>query len=164
MPLIMPNFIVLGQTMFEKSVAKYFESLQYFGAPGGPLSRSSPILALMYNNAPFIKLHPVLTTPLRDICCQILSISLMAWLTHKNSKRHVCIPCGNKNDLSVGLSWISKAVLDLPTTDKKIITEFSISDHSLPILNYILPELTETCRHKDKYIYTYVLQTLALPM
>jgi len=31
----MPNFIALGQTMYEKSVT-IFCILQYFGAPGGP--------------------------------------------------------------------------------------------------------------------------------
>ena len=33
--LIMPNFISLGQTIYEKSVTFY--TLQYFSAPGGPL-------------------------------------------------------------------------------------------------------------------------------
>jgi len=31
----MPNLIVLGQTMYEKSITN-FCTLQYFGAPGGP--------------------------------------------------------------------------------------------------------------------------------
>jgi len=31
----MPNFIALGQTTYEKSVAKNFYALQYFGAPRG---------------------------------------------------------------------------------------------------------------------------------
>ena len=35
MPIIMPNFIALGQTMYEKSVTIFY-TLQYFGAPGGP--------------------------------------------------------------------------------------------------------------------------------
>jgi len=35
-PLIVPNFIVLGQTMNEKSATKIFYALQYFGAPRGP--------------------------------------------------------------------------------------------------------------------------------
>ena len=34
-PLIMPNFIGLGQTVYEKSVTIFFNTLHYFGAPGG---------------------------------------------------------------------------------------------------------------------------------
>jgi len=33
-PLTVPNFIALGQTMYEKSVTNFY-TLQYFGAPGG---------------------------------------------------------------------------------------------------------------------------------
>jgi len=35
MPLIMPNFIALGQTMYEKSVTIFY-TLQYFGASVEP--------------------------------------------------------------------------------------------------------------------------------
>jgi len=47
-PLIVPNFIVLGQTMNEKSATNFFYALQYFGAPRGPLGQSSSVAALMY--------------------------------------------------------------------------------------------------------------------
>ena len=36
MPVIVPNFIALGQTMYEKSVTIFY-TLQYFGTSGGPL-------------------------------------------------------------------------------------------------------------------------------
>jgi len=37
LPLIVPNFIALGQTVYEKKKRyKAFYTLQYFGAPGGP--------------------------------------------------------------------------------------------------------------------------------
>jgi len=36
MPLIMPNFIVFGQTMYDKSVTAFY-TLHYFGAPGDSL-------------------------------------------------------------------------------------------------------------------------------
>jgi len=54
-PLITPNFIALGQTMYEKSVTIFY-TLQSFDAKGDPLGHSSPILALMYSNAPSINL------------------------------------------------------------------------------------------------------------
>jgi len=37
MPLIMPNFIMVGQMLYKKSVTKFFCTLQYFGIPGGSL-------------------------------------------------------------------------------------------------------------------------------
>jgi len=41
------------------------------------------------------KFHPILKTPLRDTCCQILSISWRAWLTRNCKRYSLCIPCGN---------------------------------------------------------------------
>jgi len=55
MPLIVPHFIALGQTMYEKSV-KNFYTLQYFDVPVRPLVQSSPTLALVYSKAPSINL------------------------------------------------------------------------------------------------------------
>ena len=37
MPLVVPNFIVLGHTVYEKSVTENFYTRHYFGASGGPL-------------------------------------------------------------------------------------------------------------------------------
>ena len=37
MPLVVTNFIALGQTIYEKSVTKMFYSLRYFGVTGEPL-------------------------------------------------------------------------------------------------------------------------------
>ena len=56
MPLIVPNFVALGQTMNEKSVAIFFYIIQYFGAPGVTLGQSSLISALMYSKASSINL------------------------------------------------------------------------------------------------------------
>jgi len=85
---IVPHSITLDQT-YEKSITKFFYTLQYFGTPGDLLCQSSPISALMYiQQGPFYqpaKFCPVLKTHVPDICCPISSISLTMWLT-KNSK------------------------------------------------------------------------------
>jgi len=86
--LVMPNFIMLGQTMYEKSSTIFFTPFSIFGAPGG-------LWAKVHQSWPDVqqvplyqrdKFRPVLKNPLGDICCQISSISLMAWPT-KSSKR-----------------------------------------------------------------------------
>jgi len=80
MPLIMPNFIALGQTMYEKSVTIFY-TLQYFGAPGGLPEPKFTSRGLDEKQGPVyrsVKFPPVLTTRLRDICCQISSILLTA--------------------------------------------------------------------------------------
>ena len=80
MPLIVPNFILLSQTMYEKSVTIFFYTLQYFGDPGGPPGLKFTDLGPDVQQGPSIaKFRPVLKTRLRDICCQISSISLTAW-------------------------------------------------------------------------------------
>jgi len=79
-PLILPNFIALGQTVYEKSVIIFY-TLHYSGAQGGP-SRSKFInlghnvqQGSLYQPAKF---RPVLKTSVRDICCEISSIPLTA--------------------------------------------------------------------------------------
>jgi len=52
MPLIVPNFIVLGHTMYEKSVTKYFTPFSILVRRGPPMSQSSPVLAVMYSKPP----------------------------------------------------------------------------------------------------------------
>ena len=91
MPVLVPNFIALDQTMYQKIVTIFYTH-QYFGAPeGSPVPKFTNLgpdvqQGLLYQTA---KLCHVLPTPVRCICCQILSISLMAWPT-KSSKRRVC--------------------------------------------------------------------------
>jgi len=48
MSLIVPNFIALGQTMYEKSVTKYFAPFSIMAPHGDLLDRSPPVYALMY--------------------------------------------------------------------------------------------------------------------
>jgi len=48
MPLIVPNFIALGQTMHEKSVTKLFYTLSILMLQKDPVSQSSLIFVLMY--------------------------------------------------------------------------------------------------------------------
>jgi len=50
-----------------------FLTLQYFGAPGDSLGQSSSILALLYSKAAHksAKFRPVLTIPLRYMCCKV---------------------------------------------------------------------------------------------
>jgi len=67
MPLTVPNFIALGQTMYEKSVTKFFYTLQYFGALAGHGSKFTKALSIkMPNFADFVD-----------------------GMTDKNRKRHV---------------------------------------------------------------------------
>jgi len=57
MPVIVPNFIALRQSVYDKSVTIFFTSLVYILAPhGDPMGQRSPILALMYSKA-HVSLH-----------------------------------------------------------------------------------------------------------
>jgi len=47
---MLPNFIALGQTMYEKSVT-IFTTCSILAPQGDPLCRVSLVLALMYSNA-----------------------------------------------------------------------------------------------------------------
>jgi len=87
MPLTVPNFIVLGQTIYaEKSVTIFFYTLQYFGAPEGPLSQSYTNLGTGVQQGPLSN-------------CQISSILGMAWPIQKHRKTVNYIvstlPCGD---------------------------------------------------------------------
>ena len=77
-PLALPNFIALGQTMYEKRIT-IFHTLQYFGASGDPLGSKLTSLGTDIQQCPdyqCAKFRPLLTTCLRDICCRTLLISL----------------------------------------------------------------------------------------
>jgi len=50
MPLIVPNVIALGQTMYYKSVTIFLHP-SVFSRPEGPRDQSSPISALIYSKA-----------------------------------------------------------------------------------------------------------------
>jgi len=52
MRLIVPNFIALALTMYQKSVTKLFVHPSVFWHPRGPLGQSSPVLTLTYNKPP----------------------------------------------------------------------------------------------------------------
>jgi len=80
-PLTVPNFIELGQTVYEKSVTIFY-TLQYFGAPVGP-SVSKFTNRPLYQVAKF---SHILKTPVRDICCQSSSISSTAWPSDTQTK------------------------------------------------------------------------------
>ena len=59
MPLIMPNFIAVGQKMYEKSVTNLFTPFSILTPHGNLLvcvHQGSPILALMDSKAPSINL------------------------------------------------------------------------------------------------------------
>jgi len=57
MSVIVRNFIALDQTMYEKSITKFFSTSFSILAPqGDPLCQSSPIWVMSYNKAPSIKL------------------------------------------------------------------------------------------------------------
>jgi len=85
-PLTMPNFIVLHQTVYEKSVT-FFYILHYL-APKGELGQSSPIWMVMYRpplSSCQISSRSENSSTI-DNCCQSSSISLTAWQTqNKNS-------------------------------------------------------------------------------
>jgi len=79
-PLIVPNFIALGQKRCTRKAFQFFKTLKYFGAPGGSPRRKFTILGSDVQQCPFdqpAKFRPVVRTRLRDSCCQI-SISLTA--------------------------------------------------------------------------------------
>jgi len=74
-----------------RKVLQFFYTLQYFGAPGGLPEPKFTSRGLDEKQGPVyrsVKFPPVLTTRLRDICCQISSILLTAWPT-TNRIRHV---------------------------------------------------------------------------
>jgi len=69
----------------------YFISVTEFFTPGASPGPTFTNLGRDVQHGPLYqsaKFCPILTTPLRDICCQISWILLTTWLT-KNSKRYV---------------------------------------------------------------------------
>jgi len=82
MPIIVPNFIAVGQTVCEKSVTIFTPSFfwRHRGAHWAIFHQCGRWCTArpLYQTVNF---RPVLTTPLRDTCCQSLSISLTAWRT-----------------------------------------------------------------------------------
>jgi len=88
-PLTLPNFIVLGQTMYEKRITIFtpFSIL----APQGTSWAKVHDLSTDVQQGPnyqCAKFHTFLTTCLRDTCCRTSLISLKAWPT-KHSERCV---------------------------------------------------------------------------
>jgi len=82
MPLIVSNFILLGQTMYEKNVTIFLHRLVFWRPRGHPdlkFTSLDPDVGLqqgpLYKNAKF---RSVLTTRLRNICCEVSSNSLTA--------------------------------------------------------------------------------------
>jgi len=51
-----PNCIILGQMMYEKSVTKFFTPFSILALLGDLLGQNSPILVLIYSKAPCINL------------------------------------------------------------------------------------------------------------
>jgi len=92
-PQTLPNFIALGQTMYEKSVTNFLHP-SVIWRPMGPPGQYSPILVLMYSKAPSINLpNSVPFWSTRYLLPNLISsISLTTWPT-KNSKRHVSAYC-----------------------------------------------------------------------
>jgi len=81
--------------MYEKSVTKFFYTLQYFGAPGDLLGQNSPISAMMYSKAPSINLpnfvpfwQPVYEISSAELRGFRWNCDRQTWWT-KNSKRYV---------------------------------------------------------------------------
>jgi len=67
MPLIMPNFIALGQTMYEKKCYKFLYTVEYSVAPGDPVRPSSINMGGDVQQGPLYKaakFRPLLKTPL----------------------------------------------------------------------------------------------------
>jgi len=59
------------------------------------------------------KFRPILRTPLRDICCQISSISLTAWPSDKNIKQYVSayhVATNMKTELVRAHVWVWTAI------------------------------------------------------
>jgi len=56
MPLIVPNFVALGQTIYEKSVTNFFTPFSILASQRRTLGQSSLISALMYREAASINL------------------------------------------------------------------------------------------------------------
>ena len=52
MPLTMPNFIVLGQTMYEKSITIFFTSFTILAPKGTPWSKFNNLGPYVYSNLP----------------------------------------------------------------------------------------------------------------
>ena len=61
-PVIMINFIIVGQTVYKKSVTKFFYTLHHFGAPGDPLGQSSPGWVVTYSKT-LLSSCQILTPP-----------------------------------------------------------------------------------------------------
>jgi len=80
MPLIVPNFIALVQTMYEKSVTKIFYTFSILDLRGGLSAPQFTNLGPVVQQGPrygCAKFRLVLKTRLRDIRCQISSILLI---------------------------------------------------------------------------------------
>ena len=96
-PMTMPNFIALGQMMYEKSVTIFYT----FSILAPPCRIARPF----YQTDKF---RPVLKTPLGNIWCQSSLRSLMAWHTHKeNNKRCIisALQCGDKKGKNINI-WL----------------------------------------------------------
>jgi len=89
-PLTVPNFIALGQTVYEKSVIIFY-TLHYFGTAGGTPWAKVHQSGCWYIARPSIykcaKFRPVLTTSVQNICSQNSPISLTAWHTETQTKK-----------------------------------------------------------------------------
>jgi len=89
---VMPNFIALRETKYEKSTTKFVYTLQDFCAPGGLPGPQFTNLGTAVQQGPdyhCAKFCPLLTTCLRDICCRTMLISVKEWSTDKNPANDV---------------------------------------------------------------------------
>jgi len=82
----MLNFIKISKITLEKSVTKFFYTLQYFGTPEGPLGHMSPVWVLGYTN-----LLPLATCKISSHSDKLFPryllpnfIDFVAGVTHKN--------------------------------------------------------------------------------
>jgi len=89
MSVNVPNFITLGQTMYEKSATEIFYTIQYFGAPGNLLGQSSPILALVYDVIPDLSMSQISSVLATSAAKARRFHRQHERQTDKNSKRHV---------------------------------------------------------------------------
>ena len=87
MPVIVRNFIALGQTVYEKSVTNFCYTLYYFGVPEGDLlGHSSSIWVVMYSKVPSINFSNF--TPFWKSCLRYLLpkfVDFVDCVTHRQS-------------------------------------------------------------------------------
>ena len=113
MPIIVPNFIALGQMMYEKRVTKIF-TLVNFGAAGDPLGRSSPVLQLVYcmfrpinvqNFVPFWQ-------PMYEISAP--KLRWFRWQHDRQTRIQTKLECGPMPNVMVALPNIGGALCSTP--------------------------------------------------